>query len=373
MPSPTDVITPSWASTTGASKLAMRCFRMSPISSLRMAMWSSTSVVGGGRSAERRLQLLKVGAHAVVDQPVADTDDQPADDRRVGVDLHPHGGSEPLAKSAGDLGDERLVRRDRGGDVRVHDAGGAVGEHAVLLEDAGEAGDPLAFDKQADHVADMVADPIEQVECEAHAVGDVKAWVVERIDDLPAAERLDGSREIVSALVDGLLLAGEREHRSGVAAGDHRACHQAPSLLGGLTAFSDSPMSRAWVGSSIASRRTAPAPSTTRAPSSRRRSDTARSRSTATSLWARSMNAAASRRARVAVSSATATASRRARSRISSACADARAISASISARTSARRASAFCALSSEVATASRRARISATEKGMSEPSLKQA
>src|ERR1035437_3915610 len=47
IPSPTEVITPSCASTTGASKLAIRCFRMSPISSLRMAMSSSTSVGGG--------------------------------------------------------------------------------------------------------------------------------------------------------------------------------------------------------------------------------------------------------------------------------------------------------------------------------------
>ena len=38
MPSLTDVTTPSLASTTGASKLAMRRFRMSPISSLRIAM-----------------------------------------------------------------------------------------------------------------------------------------------------------------------------------------------------------------------------------------------------------------------------------------------------------------------------------------------
>src|ERR1700730_16113145 len=97
MPSPTEVITPSWASTTGASKLAMRCFRMSPISSLRMAMVVGSSVVmrrglrlgAAARCAshQRHLELLQPGAHAGVDDPVADADDQPAEDGGILADL----------------------------------------------------------------------------------------------------------------------------------------------------------------------------------------------------------------------------------------------------------------------------------------------
>ncbi len=80
MPSLTDVITPSLASTTGASKLAIRCLRISPISSLRMAIsyWFLSLVSG-----ECCLELLKVGAQAVVDDPVADPDHQTAENRRV--------------------------------------------------------------------------------------------------------------------------------------------------------------------------------------------------------------------------------------------------------------------------------------------------
>src|ERR1700737_919688 len=110
MPSPTEVITPSWASTTGASKLAMRCFRMSPISSLRMAI-----VLSFLFSDQRHLELLEQGAHAVVDHTVADADDEAAQDGGILAHLSLDLGPQLLAECAADASFQVLVDRDGGG------------------------------------------------------------------------------------------------------------------------------------------------------------------------------------------------------------------------------------------------------------------
>ena len=106
MPSLTDVITPSLASTTAASKLAMRRFRMSPISSLRIAI---ARCVPDLRSGHRGLKLLKMAANAVVDDAIAHPDHKSADEGGIVDGLEPDGtrqadGEHPLDPPLGRRG-----------------------------------------------------------------------------------------------------------------------------------------------------------------------------------------------------------------------------------------------------------------------------
>src|ERR1700676_5598415 len=139
MPSPTEVITPSCASTTGASKLAMRCFRMSPISSLRMAMVVGSSVVmrvlrwegAACASHQHHLELLQPRTDAGVDDPVTDADDQPAEDGRILAALCLHVRAELLAEGTSDASPERVVHWDGGDHLGAYHPAVAVGEEVV--------------------------------------------------------------------------------------------------------------------------------------------------------------------------------------------------------------------------------------------------
>src|SRR5487761_1102721 len=113
MPSLTDVTTPSLASTTAASKLAMRCFRMSPISSLRTAM---VRCLPDLRSGHRGLELLKMSADAVVDDQVAHPDHQSPDEVGVVNGLDAHSPLEAAGERGLDPALGGLVEGYRGGD-----------------------------------------------------------------------------------------------------------------------------------------------------------------------------------------------------------------------------------------------------------------
>src|SRR5258708_17338031 len=174
MPSETEVMTPSWASTTLASKLAMRALRMSPISSLRSAILCALrpSVV---RLCERRLELLQPSPHAAVDDAITDADHQAAQDRRVMSHRGLHLAAEPLAERGADGLLQGRVDGDRRHHLGADAAAGGVGDPLVLLEHLGQHRDAAALEQQARQVAHFGRRLLESAEGEALAIGGLDA------------------------------------------------------------------------------------------------------------------------------------------------------------------------------------------------------
>src|SRR5947209_8993321 len=167
MPSLTEVITPSLASTTGASKLAILFLRISPISSLRIAISCRSRPCGAGAcaaacggSGERGPQLLQPCAQAAVDDAVADTDDESPDDRGVLPDGGVDAAAEPLGEGVPDVLLQRLVERDRGGHLDPGEPGGGVGEGAIALQHRAEDAAASALDEQPHQVAGLLLEPV---------------------------------------------------------------------------------------------------------------------------------------------------------------------------------------------------------------------
>src|ERR1700730_2898693 len=168
MPSPTEVITPSLASTTGASKLAMRFLRISPISSLRIAISCRSRPCGAGAcapgcggSGERGPQLLQAGAQAGVDDAVADSDDESPEDRGVLPDGGLDAAAEPLPQRIRDVLLEALVEGHRRGHLDPDDPGFGVGEGAVVVQHRPQDPAATALDEQPHQVADGLLEAVE--------------------------------------------------------------------------------------------------------------------------------------------------------------------------------------------------------------------
>src|SRR5579884_1408213 len=264
MPSLTEVITPSWASTTGASKLAILAFRISLISSLRMAIVTSISTRARARpacwSCERGPKLLQPCPHTAVDDPVADADDQAAEDLWILPHRGLHLRAEPIGEALLEALGLLVAHRHRRGDLGADHAGGAVGEAPVMGQHRGERRQPAALQEQAHQVGGLRRGALQQRAGQLHALRLLEPRVVQGAEHRRIAEGLGHALQLTAPLLGLAGLVGEVEVGLRVAARDRLGDGQlslSARRPGGahsprVTSASDSSMSFLWVLASIA-------------------------------------------------------------------------------------------------------------------------
>src|ERR1019366_733467 len=174
MPSLTDVTTPSLASTTAASKLAMRRFRMSPISSLRIAI---ARCVPDLRSGHRGLKLLKMAANAVVDDAIAHPDLKSADEGGIVDGLEADWMRQAHRQHPLDPPLGRPVEGQGGPHHDADDAGRRVDHGPVLGDHVRDEPEAPMGDEQPDQVAGGRRHPLEEPLQDRAALFQGPPWV----------------------------------------------------------------------------------------------------------------------------------------------------------------------------------------------------
>src|SRR5437660_1668129 len=156
IPSPTLMTRPTSADTVSASKSFRRCL-MTSLISLDLMANSVRSSVHVLRARQLVAQLLQPRRDAGVDHPVADPEDQAADDGGVHQVLEPDLAAQLSRQARLQLIGVRSAEWDRRRRGRAHAAGLLVGQQPVLLDDPVQLADPVGCHQEPGEVRDLGA------------------------------------------------------------------------------------------------------------------------------------------------------------------------------------------------------------------------
>src|SRR5215210_883398 len=233
---------------------------------------------------------LEAAPDARVEEPVADPDGQPSDQRFVDSHLELDGRARHRTESL--LEGHRLVggQRRRARDDRRNDAVVTVEEPAVLGRDLRHEVEAAALRKQPDEVLHRRSDAgAEQLVDRRLPLGVRTRRVVDDADDPLVADEGGDGREVLAPRVDRAIALGELEGSLGVAARRRRRSRHQPVRPSVVAASRrNSSTSRRCRASVIVSPTTLPAAARARSATSARRSASARCFSASMSAVARS-------------------------------------------------------------------------------------
>src|ERR1039458_2281796 len=205
------------ASTTAASKLAMRRFRMSPISSLRIAI---ARCVPDLRSGHRGLKLLKMAANAVVDDAIAHPDLKSADEGGIVDGLEADWMRQAHRQHPLDPPLGRPVEGHGGPRHDADDAGRRVDHDPVLGDHVRDEPEAPMSDEQPDQVAGGRRHPLEEPLHDRAAVFQGHPWVGHDRPDPRVAEDVASPLQLGADGVDTDPLTGDLVAGRRVAAGE---------------------------------------------------------------------------------------------------------------------------------------------------------